>query len=565
MILFNPKKHERYYPDEESREIMQKTIAFFENKGLQSLKKDDQERIWYREFLDFMAEEKILYKLLTPSKYSDGKTRWDMWRIQQFNEIIGFYGLPYWYTWQVTILGLGPIWMSENEEAKAKAASLLEAGSIFAFGLSEREHGADVYSTSMTLSLQADGTYLANGSKYYIGNANEAYMVSTFGKIEGTDDYVFFIANYKHNSYNLVKNTVNSQNYVGEYILENYPITEADILARGPQAWDNALNTVNVGKYNLGWASIGMATHAFYEALNHAANRNLYGMFVTDFPHVKRMFIDSYARLVAMKLYAGRTADYMRSASLNDRRYLLFDPIMKMKVTTQGEEVINLLWDIIAAKGFEKDTFFEMATRDIRALPKLEGTVHVNIALIIKFLQNYLFNPAEYAEIPQRSDAADDEFLFKQGPTRGLAKIQFHDYNKAFDLYKLPNLTIFKEQINTFKQMLVKASATKEQMKDIDVMLTIGEMFTLVPYAQLLLENAKINELDEIILDQIFDFIIRDFSKFALELHNKPSSTEKQMEYCRKLMRKPNVDNERYNAVWTKYVYALVGAYEMNY
>jgi len=62
-------------------------------------------------------------------------------------------------------------------------------------------------------------------------------------------------------------------------------------------------------------------------------------------------------------------------------------------------------------KGFEKDTFFEMVTRDIRALPKLEGTVHVNIALIIKFLQNYLFNPAKYPEIPQRNDAADDEFL----------------------------------------------------------------------------------------------------------------------------------------------------------
>ena len=287
-------------------------------------------------------------------------------------------------------------------------------------------------------------------------------------------------------------------------------------------------------------------------------------MFVTDFPHVKRMFVDAHARLIAMKLYAGRTADYMRSASRNDRRYLLFDPIMKMKVTTQGEEVINLIWDVIAAKGFEKDTFFEMAARDIRALPKLEGTVHVNIALIIKFLQNYLFNPAQYDEIPQRNDAEDDAFLFNQGPARGLAEIQFHDYQKAFDLFDLPNLTVFKEQVNMFKESLVMAPASKEQMKDIDVMLTIGEMFTLVPYAQLILENAKIYEIDELLLDQVFDFIVRDFSKYALELHNKPSSTEKQMEYCRKLIRKPIVNNQRYETVWTKYVYALKGEYEMN-
>jgi acyl-CoA dehydrogenase len=33
-----------------------------------------------------------------------------------------------------------------------------------------------------------------------------------------------------------------------------------------------------------------------------------------------------------------------------------------MKVTLQAEEVINLLWDVIAAKGFEKDTYFHMGS-----------------------------------------------------------------------------------------------------------------------------------------------------------------------------------------------------------
>jgi acyl-CoA dehydrogenase len=565
MLLINPKKYTREYPDQVSREIMEKTIEFFETKGLGSIKKDDHERIWYREFLDFLGREKIFARLLTPTPYGDADSRWDMWRIQGFNEILGFYGLPYWYTWQVTILGLGPIWMSDNEEMKKKAAKLLQSGSIFAFGLSERNHGADVYSTDMTLTPQADGTYLANGSKYYIGNANEADMVSTFGRIEGTTDYAFFVANYKNEKYKLVKNTVNSQNYVGEYALENYVITEQDILARGEQAWFNALNTINVGKYNLGWASIGMCTHGLYEAINHAANRKLYNMYVTDFPHVKRLFIDAYARLVAMKLYASRAADYMRSASLEDRRYLLFDPLVKMKVTTQGEEVVDLMWDVIAAKGFEKDTFFEMIARDIRALPKLEGTVHVNIALIIKFAPNYLFFPAEYPEIPQRNDAKNDDFLFNQGPTHGLSKIKFEDYHKAFELYDTPNVTIFKEQIEVFKESLMRAPSTPEQQKDTDIMLAVGNMFTLVPYAQLILENAKINNVEEALVDQIFDFLVRDFGKFALEFHNKPSSTEAQQAYCKKIMRKPAVDNVRYMKIWNEHVYALKDQYEMNY
>ena len=295
MILLNPKKHNRYYPDKKSRDIMLKTIDFFETKGKGKLKADDHERVWYADFLDFVKREKIFATLLTPSTYGleDPDYRWDTWRNCEFNEILAFYALHYWYTWQVSILGLGPIWMSNNEEVKKKTARLLREGGIFAFGLSEKEHGADIYSTEMKLIPQVDGTYRANGRKYYIGNANKAALVSTLGKMADSGDFVFFVVGTTHGKYECVKNIVNVQSYVAEYALHDYPIYESDILSRGQDAWDAALNTVNVGKYNLGWASIGICTHAFYEAINHASNRVLYGKHVTDFPHIKQLFTDA--------------------------------------------------------------------------------------------------------------------------------------------------------------------------------------------------------------------------------------------------------------------------------
>jgi acyl-CoA dehydrogenase len=564
MILLNPKVHDPPFADEKSREIMQKTIDFFENKGKKKLKADDQARTWYADFLDFVKEERLFATLLTPAEYGESDARWDTWRNCEFNEILSFYGLAYWYTWQVTILGLGPIWMSSNEELKRKAAQLLEDGAIFAFGLSEREHGADIYSTEMSLSPHGDGTFRANGAKYYIGNANLAPMVSTFGKMAESGDYVFFVADYRKKTYELIRNVTDSQNYVAEFALNDYPVGEGEILSMGQEAWDACLNTVNIGKYNLGWASIGICTHALYEAINHAANRRLYNMYVTDFPHVQQMFTDAYTRLVAMKLFALRAADYMRAASAEDRRYLLYNPMVKMKVTTQGEEVINLMWDVIAAKGFEKDTYFEMAARDIRALPKLEGTVHVNIALIVKFMANYFFNPTTHPEVPRMDVPVHDGFLFNQGPTRGLGEITFHDYNIALDSYDLPNVAVFKDQVDVFKAFLAQASPDDAQRKDVDFLMALGELFALVVYGQLVLENAKIYDIDELIVDQIFDFMVRDFSKYALQLHNKPSSTAQQMDYCMRMIRKPVVDVERYQKVWTEYVYALNGVYEMN-
>ena len=563
-ILLNPKKFIRQFPDQETQDIMEKTIEFFENKGLAKIKADDNERVWYQDFLDFQKEEQIFAKLFTPKKYGEN-ARWDTSRIVAFAEILGFYGLPYWYTFQVSALGLGPILMGKNEEAKKKAVKHLENGDIFAFGLSEKEHGADIYSSDMILTPQEDGTYLASGDKYYIGNGNEAAMVSTFAKMADTDEYVFFHVDSQHEKYECVKNVVNNQSYVAEYVLHDYPVTEDMITDKGRDAWDASLNTINVCKFNLGWASIGISTHSFYESMNHAATRNLFGKYVTDFPHIKQLFTDAYTRLVAMKLFALRATDYMRSANEEDKRYLLYVPMVKMKVSTQGEDVINHLWDVIAAKGFENDTYFEMATRDIRALPKLEGTVHVNMALIIKFMPNFFFNPGEFPDIPQRLDADNDDFLFNQGPTKGLGKIQFHDYAKVYDTVDIPNVNVFKEQINEFKQfMIVSLEHMKTQSEDIDYLLNVGELFTLVVYGQLIIENKKIYDLEDDLIDQIFDFMIRDFSKYALQIYSKPIVVEKQREACLKMIKRPNVDTDRFDRVLNKYVYAMKDQYEMN-
>ena len=392
------------------REAIEATIAWFEERGKVALKDADREHRWYSDYLEFQAQEGIFSRFLTPERDGGGdpERRWDTQRICAFNEVSAFYGLAYWYTWQVTILGLGPIFMSENEAARERGRrGCSQDGEIFAFGLSERAHGADIYSTDMVLTPEASGEgWRANGGKYYIGNGNEAAMVSVFGRIEGiegADGYAFFAADSRHPNYELIRNVVNSQNYVSQFDLRDYPVEPGDVLHTGPGAFDAALNTVNIGKFNLGFASIGICEHALHEAITHADSRILYGKRVTDFPHVRQAFADSYARLIAMKLFANRAIDYMRSASPEDRRYLLFNPLTKMKVTTEGERVIDELWDVMAAKGFERDMFFEMAAKDIRGLPKLEGTVHVNMALVLKFMPAYLFDPDPGLAPPERA------------------------------------------------------------------------------------------------------------------------------------------------------------------
>jgi len=499
---------------------------------------------------------------MTPQGYGENAA-WNTLRNVEFAEITGFYGITYWYTFQVSMLGLGPIFNGDNERVKHLAARLLKEGAVFAFGLSEREHGADIYSSSMQLIPQAGGGYIARGSKYYIGNGNEAALVSTFGKNSETGDYVFFVVDSQHEKYECVKNTVNAQNYVAEFRLHDYPVSDEDILSIGQKAWDDMLNTINYCKFNLGFGSIGLCTHALYESINHAANRILYGKQVTDFPQVRRLFTDAYCRLTAMKLFSYRAVDYLRCASREDRRYLLFNPIVKMKVTMEGEKVIDELWDVIAAKGFEAEPFFEVAAVEIRALPKLEGTAHVNMALIVKFLRNYLFAPVDYPETPLRDDLADDTFLFHQGPAKGLGDIHFHDYRATYDRFDLPNIEVFKDQIEGFRKLLTTAGPDPQQIRDIDYMLSMGELFTLIVYGHLILEKAGMEGTDADLLNQVFDVFVRDFSAYATGLHGKPGNTGAQRALIRELIMAPAANPEQFDRVWREHVYALNGQYEM--
>ncbi|MDX2472191.1 MAG: acyl-CoA dehydrogenase, partial [Candidatus Krumholzibacteria bacterium] len=165
--------------------------------------------------------------------------------------------------------------------------------------------------------------------------------------------------------------------------------------------------------------------------------------------------------------------------------------------------------------------------------------------------------------VPRQDQDTDDEFLFNQGPARGLGKVRFHDYNRAYSGCDLPNVRVFRKQIATLKRMLMIARPNKNQLQDIDFLLALGQMFTLVVYGQLVLENAKICAIDDDTIDQIFEFMVRDFSAYALQMRDKPSATKLQQWHCQRIMRRPAVDTARFDRVWQEHVETMRGCYTM--
>jgi len=145
-----------------------------------------------------------------------------------------------------------------------------------------------------------------------------------------------------------------------------------------------------------------------------------------------------------------------------------------------------------------------------------------------------------------------------------LGKVQFHDCKIAYQSVNLPNVEVFKDQIAAFTEFLIQATPDKNQNRDIDYLLTLGEIFTLVAYGQLILESKEFFDVENDLMDEIFDFMVRDFSKYALQVFCKPSSTSRQKDLCRKMMKSPVPDEDKFGRIWKNHVYPLTGQYTMN-
>ena len=177
-----------------------------------------------------------------------------------------------------------------------------------------------------------------------------------------------------------------------------------------------------------------------------------------------------------------------------------------------------------------------------------------------------MFMPAPFEEIGRITDNRNDEFLFKQGKTRGYARTKFHDFNIAYNtLAHLPNVKVFMEQIKAYQEyLMVSGEGLAKQMEDFDYLLAVGELFTMVAYGQLIIESANIEGVSDEIMNQMFDLFIRDFSTYAVGLYGKPLNTDEQLEKILKMIRRPVPNVEEFEKVLNEEVYSLVDEYVQN-
>ncbi len=230
----------------------------------------------------------------------------------------------------------------------------------------------------------------------------------------------------------------------------------------------------------------------------------------------------------------------------------------------EGETIMRTLHDVVAAKGYEKNTMFREVAQLIGALPRLEGTVHVNVGLVLKFMPNYMLNPKDYPRDSDPQRRRRRRLLLEPGTDarcgQGAVRRLDAGLREARRASRTSRGSTSRPRRSSSSSLTAAPDA--DQQKDLDFLLNVGHLFSLIVYGQLILEQAALTGVDDDIVDQIFDFQIRDFSTYAVALHGKPSSTQAQQDWALGAIRKPVSDAERFGRVWER-VKAYDGAYEM--
>jgi acyl-CoA dehydrogenase len=223
--------------------------------------------------------------------------------------------------------------------------------------------------------------------------------------------------------------------------------------------------------------------------------------------------------------------------------------------------------NIMAAKAYETNTFAETAVRSVGNAVRLEGTAHVNMGQAVKFMHNYFNDNVDLPEVPDGKMIKDDSSAMFDQAFGGARNVKFSDYRTAFAGCELANVKIFLEQAEALKKFNNESPMSKEQQKNQDFMLNIAEIFGAVVYGQLAFEKARIEEIEGLVIDQLFSYLVRDINNFAMRQVNEYAGhfAEGQKENLQAIIREPSIDFEREESLLADYVFALDGVYGSTY
>ncbi|MFN7016821.1 MAG: acyl-CoA dehydrogenase family protein [Fimbriimonadales bacterium] len=318
-----------------------------------------------------------------------------------------------------TSVGSLPILLFGDDEQQSHYLPRLTAGEyIGAYALTEPEAGSDALA-GRTRAILKDDTYYISGNKIWITNAGFADLFVTFAKVDGERFTAFLV---ERGPGLLVEREEHKLGLRGSstcrVVFDEVPVPAQNRLGAEGEGAHVALYTLNIGRFKIGAAALGIAKEAWQIGSSYAAERKQFGRAIIEYPLVWRKLAWGATMLYVIESALYRLADDLERAfqAQGEARqsvwrtaaahYAAECALIKVAATEMLHQVVDDALQIHGGYGYSEEYPIAALYRDTRVNRIYEGTNEINRLNLVERLV-HARRKGWWTAVPTHANATD--------------------------------------------------------------------------------------------------------------------------------------------------------------
>jgi acyl-CoA dehydrogenase family protein 9 len=278
----------------------------------------------------------------------------------------------------------GIMLFGSDEQKERFLPDLASGRKLAGFALTEPAAGSDAYHLESRAVSQADGSWVLNGEKRYIGNGGTGDVFVTFARAEvgGEDRHIALIVEKGMRGFEVGDryDTMGLRaNDLRRLRFNDIKVPAENVLGEPGEGFHIAMHILNNGRLSLGTGSVGATKGLLDRIIPHVKERRQFGRPLADFELVQ----EKIAWMVSY-LFGLESMTYLTCGLVDEGvpDYSLESAICKVSGTEFLWYAANRVLQLKGGEGYMRSEPYEKILRDIRIFPIFEGANDVLRAFI---------------------------------------------------------------------------------------------------------------------------------------------------------------------------------------